>query len=98
MRNLNRCQKNYYFDLLKENEYYKNYLKNEELTEAMDKIAFMHQVRKWESYHYSNEQLDELIELMNQLNLNDYEVKNIITQYGRFRHATYEKLSNILNK
>ncbi len=87
----------YYFDLLKENEYYKTCLKDEELKDAGDKIAFMHQVRKWENHHYSNEQLNELIELMNQLKLNDNEIKNIITQYARFRNSTYEKLSNILN-
>ena len=85
----------FYYSLLKENEYLQNhFVDTSGLTS--DKINFMHQVRRWEEEHFSNEALDAIFCFIKEKNLTSEDVEDIVCNYARFKEKTYARLQSYI--
>jgi len=80
----------YYFSVMKENEYLRDCVSNlsVEQKNVNEDLVFMHQVRAWENDHYSEIELEKLLELLHQNKVGLEDMKKIILQYGRFGSKT----------
>ena len=87
---------NYYYSLLKENEYYRKNVPDNKLESLNKEIKFMHQIRKWEDVYYEEEELNKVIEIIESYNLSLEVVRYIILEYTRFKERTYNELKKFI--
>lgn len=81
---------NGYYDIMKENEFIKEYMKDDRLEE---KLKFMHLVRDYEQSDYEAGEKAKLDEYMKCTTLAEEEIKAIVSKYTRFGMKTYARMN-----
>ena len=83
---------NGYYDIMKENEFIKEYMKDDKLEE---KLKFMHLVRDYEQSDYRDDEQKRLDAFMKNTTLERECIKDIVCKYTRFGLKTYNRMENI---
>lgn len=83
---------NGYYEVMKENEFIKEYMKDDDLEE---KLKYMHLVRDYERMGYGDNEKDKLNDFMANSSLNKEQIKEITCKYTRFGIKTYNKMENM---
>ncbi|WP_110955301.1 radical SAM protein [Anaerosinus massiliensis] len=86
----------YYFSLIKENQYLKDCVSDSRMKDINENIDFMHQVRAWENDHYSEKELKNLLEMLHQNKIDFQDMRKIVLRYGRFGSKTVNKFEHII--
>ncbi len=82
----------FYYSLMKENEYITNEYVSEEKSSLNRELKLMHAIRYWENDHYSEDSLLNVKKILNATPELRDKLSYIVLKYGRFKAKTMKKL------
>lgn len=81
---------NGYYEVMKENEFIKEYIKDDKLEE---KLKFMHLVRDYERSEYNKNLQEKVEKFLGETMIEKNDIKHIVLKYTRFGLKTYNRLN-----